>query len=974
MILLTALAVTACAGVSQKPTSTEATGERPLQQAAPGAPPAPTAPAGPARIRGIAVPSQVDKHPNAVYRRIEPAGEVAFPAFERPTTSANSLRGKGMPLAQSTTLVQGGSAEPNSWTGSSGGFDGTGWGDNGTETGFVFIPPDPHAAAGPDHLVSVVNVMIQIRDKYTGASLFLDSLQDFFTGGLGLGGLGTDGPETFTFDPKVLYDQYEDRWVVITLEQTGRPSNTSRMFVAVSDDENPMGDWYMTVFDSSITIGRTEFWADYPGFAVDDQAIYITANLFSFRNNSSGGVRLWIIDKDGGLYDGDLGVVTVAAHDPYDGNEGLDMTTQPTHMYGTAPGTLGTFLVGFSGLHFDSGPKLEQEIIQVVTVENPLGTPTFTLQFVDTGDIETNNTALPDAAQSGTSTKIEVNDRRTLDAVWRNNSLWLTTTILPFSEPNLNETTAYWVEIDTTDLATPNLVLSDQGEIGGEDIAAGTFTFFPSIAVDSLGNMVTGFSASDGSIFPGAYFVTRSPGDTAGATSDSQIVKEGVAPYVRTFGGTRNRWGDYSAAVVDSARGCFWVYNEWADTEATSGAETGRWGTAYAKTCTCAQPLRSIPASKWESIALPCNPWPANLVQDVFPQLDPAGYQSTWGVAEYDTLANQYRFLALTEEMLEGRGYWIFSEVATTAQTDGSPQAGNDIPLTGASTGQFNLLGNHQNGPVDWKDFLVMDGGTPYTLDQADPLDTGPEPDINECDKATPGPTCRMSRIMHKWNGSGYDTFDGGTPGMEGNLAAYDNFWVKAFKDPISLRSPTIAATAASAAKSGTLAASTETAATQTSPATTQAGKPGGKKIKFNGWYVRLIASADGKQSRGNVFGQLSDSTDGLDRHDLGTLAPFGDSYLSVLFTNPLLGEADWGFVSDYRALTKKPAGAWPFVVRASSDVGAVTLSWEGEDRLFKKAWLLDEQTGVISEVKPGGSYTFTMDSGGESHFTIMLE
>ena len=359
-----------------------------------------------------------------------------------------------MPQAPSTTLIQGESAEPNSWTGSSGGFDGTGWDDNGTETGFVFIPPDPHAAAGPDHLVSVVNVMIQIRDKYTGASLFLDSLKDFFTDGL-----DTDGPVTFTFDPKVIYDQYEERWVVITMEQTELPAdpNTSRIFVAVSDDEDPMGNWNMAVFDSSITILLTDYWADYPGFATDDQAIYITANLFSFGSNSGGGVQLWIIDKgvgSGGLYDG--GVAAVMAHDPYAGNGALDVTTQPAHMYGPVPGNLGTFLVGFSGLHYTSGSQRGEEVLQVVTVEDPLGTPNFTLQYVDTGNIETNNSALPDADQSGTNTEIEVNDRRTLDAVWReldgDNSLWLTMTIFPSSGANRRETTAYWAEINTTNL------------------------------------------------------------------------------------------------------------------------------------------------------------------------------------------------------------------------------------------------------------------------------------------------------------------------------------------------------------------------------------------------------------------------------------------------------------------------------------------------------------------------------------------
>ena len=44
--------------------------------------------------------------------------------------------------------------------------------DNSTETGFLFIPPDPIGAAGPDRLISVVNVGIECRNK-TGTLLWL---------------------------------------------------------------------------------------------------------------------------------------------------------------------------------------------------------------------------------------------------------------------------------------------------------------------------------------------------------------------------------------------------------------------------------------------------------------------------------------------------------------------------------------------------------------------------------------------------------------------------------------------------------------------------------------------------------------------------------------------------------------------------------------------------------------------------------
>ena len=81
-------------------------------------------------------------------------------------------------------------------------FDSLNYDDNGIETGFVFIPPDPMGAAGTDRLIAVINVMIEARTK-TGTQLWYDSLKDFFT---------PLTPANFLFEPKVIYDPYEIRY------------------------------------------------------------------------------------------------------------------------------------------------------------------------------------------------------------------------------------------------------------------------------------------------------------------------------------------------------------------------------------------------------------------------------------------------------------------------------------------------------------------------------------------------------------------------------------------------------------------------------------------------------------------------------------------------------------------------------------------------------------------------------------------
>ena len=479
-------------------------------------------------------------------------------------------------------------------------FDGFGFDENGTEIGTYFIPPDPIGAAGPDRLIAVVNVMIEARGK-TGTLLWRDSLRDFFAP-LGAATLGT-----FGFDPKVIYDQYEDRFVVVALERTdidrGDPADESRILVAVSRSATPASptaaDWYYIAIDSAATIGGIPHWADYPGFEVDEEAVYITNNMFSFSSFGGlfGGVRLWIIDKgvgSSGFYDG--GPATIGVYDPYAGG-GIETTTMPAHVFGAGgigPG-IGTFLVSYSGISNGS-----TEAIQVIRIDDPLGTPLFSQEYVDIGDIEGPSfPSLPDAPQNGTTTLIEVNDRRALDAVWRDNALWLVATILPNSGPDANETTAHWVRLDTSAAPGGPITLADQGNIGGEDIhpAGDVSTFFPSIAVNSAGDAAFGFAASSPAIYGGAYAAQRDVTDPPGTVGATQVVRAGVDYYIRTFGGPRNRWGDYSGIALDPTNDdTYWVFNEWADQRGTIiSGEDGRWGTTWASLISLPFALQATP-------------------------------------------------------------------------------------------------------------------------------------------------------------------------------------------------------------------------------------------------------------------------------------------------------------------------------------------------------------------------------------------
>jgi hypothetical protein len=441
-------------------------------------------------------------------------------------------------------------------------------GNAANNMGGLSIPPDPYGAAGPSHVVNVVNTSIEWYTK-AGTLINSQSLQSFFSSA------------TNTFDPKVLYDQYADRFVVVTLETQGNDdmdagNDASKIYVAVSKTSDPTMGWWKGSINALTVISTKNCWADYPGFAIDEEAVYITNNMFEHESGNYAGVRLWIFPKTG-IYAG--GAIGESIYDPITGISAESLTCQPAHVFGTAPTGVGTYLVGYDALTDGTN-----EYIQTIRVDNPLSTPSFILDFTSMGDLEDFSMSVPEAPQMGGSELIDAGDRRALNAVYRDGKIAACFTHVG-SGANAGQATAHWIIMDDNGGASPSLV--DQGDVGGEDIATGTYTFYPSVALNMNGDLAIGFAASGPNIYAGAYYTGRAPSDAVGSTQDVETLKAGVAYYLRTFGNGSNRWGDYTATMVDPEDDVsFWVYNEYAMTQGTMTTmpdEVGRWATAFGK-------------------------------------------------------------------------------------------------------------------------------------------------------------------------------------------------------------------------------------------------------------------------------------------------------------------------------------------------------------------------------------------------------
>ena len=138
-------------------------------------------------------------------------------------------------------------------------------------------PPDPVIAAGPNHLVLVVNHTIEIYNK-SGTKLQTNTLTNWFSD------TQPPPPGDDPFDPKVVYDHYSGRWIVLALAKDDEA--LSSYLISVSQTSDPTGAWYKYNLDATLNGSQsTNYWADFPGLGYDSQAIYLTSDQLTFHTD-----------------------------------------------------------------------------------------------------------------------------------------------------------------------------------------------------------------------------------------------------------------------------------------------------------------------------------------------------------------------------------------------------------------------------------------------------------------------------------------------------------------------------------------------------------------------------------------------------------------------------------------------------------------------------------------------------------------
>jgi hypothetical protein len=437
-------------------------------------------------------------------------------------------------------------------------FDGIGVGLRSYAPGWA--PPDTEGAVGPTQYFEIVNTDIAIFSK-AGALLYgpvpTNTLWSLFGGSCQNSNSG---------DGIVEYDRLAGRWVVTQFANDG--SNTE--CVAVSTTGDPTGTYARYAFTYPA-------FPDYPKLSVWPDAYYITFNLF----NSSGFA--------GGM---------VCAYNRASMLAGLSATQQcynvgtgyggllPSDLDGSARPPAGSpdFILNYGS----SRLNLWKFHVDWATPANSTLSGPTAIAVASFSAACGGGTCIP---QPGTSQKLDsLADRLMSRLAYRNfgdhESLVVNHSV-GTGFLNLGPAGVRWYELRDPN-GTPTVY--QQGTYAPDS----TYRWMGSIAMDQVGNIALGYSASSSSVRPSVRYTGHLVSDPLGVMGQGEgILQAGSGSQLPSL----SRWGDYSSMTVDPTDDCtFWYVGEYLKTNGTWNWST-RIGSFRFSTCGSAATVPGAPTN-----------------------------------------------------------------------------------------------------------------------------------------------------------------------------------------------------------------------------------------------------------------------------------------------------------------------------------------------------------------------------------------
>jgi hypothetical protein len=412
-------------------------------------------------------------------------------------------------------------------------FAGVGNGDYGFAPDAA--PPDTNGAVGATQFVQWVNESFAVFDKTTGALVYGPAAGNTLWAGFG-GGCETNNDG----DPIAQYDKLANRWVLTQFSVSTAPY---LQCVAVSQTSDATGAYNRYAFQYTL-------FPDYPKLGVWPDAYYISFNMFAATFQ---GARACAYDRSAML-------------------AGLSATQVCFQQNASVASLLPSDLDGPSSPPPSGSPNYFLNL-----GANSLNLWKFQVDFVNPGNSTfAGPTNIPVAVfneacrnggvcipQPGTNQKLDsLGDRLMYRLAYRNlvgsgERLVVNHSVSIGSATKGGKSSSTigvrWYELENPNGA-PTIV--QQGTFAPDS----TSRWMGSIAMDKLGDIALGYSASSSSVFPGIRVTGRVPTDPLGTLQSENVILAGGGSQRRTL----SRWGDYSSMSVDPVDDCtFWYTNEY---------------------------------------------------------------------------------------------------------------------------------------------------------------------------------------------------------------------------------------------------------------------------------------------------------------------------------------------------------------------------------------------------------------------------
>lgn len=391
------------------------------------------------------------------------------------------------------------------------GFVGNGWG-GGTPNDNTL------AISNGNYLVSSINSSINVYDLNIDSLVMIVSMNSFAS--------AVQGISTHQYDPKLLYDQIEDRFILVFL--AGSESSSTDIIIGFSSTNNPLDSWNLYSLPGN-PLNDTS-WFDYPAINLTQNELFLTGNLLSDSGSWQVSFKqsiVWQIDKHKG-YQGlplqtrlwsDINFQGSRLRNIHPVNGGDYIPEKEIYLLNTRNFDLQNdtvFLIHINGTQYET--ETEMTVKSVIT-NKAYGMP-------------------PDARQNGTH-KLATNDARVLGAFLQNNKIQFVSNTI---DTNYGSAGVYHgvitgyntnnpvcvgniISDSIIDFGYPNISFS--GKQSDEDQAIITFEF----------------SGKSDTLYPGFCGIFYE-----GEHKYSEIVKLKKGSCVINIISGVDRWGDYSGS------------------------------------------------------------------------------------------------------------------------------------------------------------------------------------------------------------------------------------------------------------------------------------------------------------------------------------------------------------------------------------------------------------------------------------------